>query len=860
MPLFDNVSFHVWFMNETSPINQSTPSQWIWSTPDQPAPANRFTWFRKTFELDAIPTNPLLRFAADSTARLWVNGQLLRRKVTRYDEPFITAENVHAGPWLKKGVNTIVVLHHNWGPITTFMRTANAHAGLWVEADWLISDDSWKWLQADEFQAHNQQILGKTGNTPRIRYPVVCDGRKCVDGILEADFDDSHWSNAYAVTDGPWPEVPGLQETPGQREHPVKPISVLAAGNFSGTFTESITEIANAIKEARLEPTSAAKANWRALLAGKPLTIAGKKDEGHYATLDFALPAHGFPYLQIQQASAGIVIDFAYAEVARTLYAGEALVKDNGWIDPAGVVGSFYTDRYITRTGKQYIELPDERTARWLSVRIYFPEDATLTLAGMGIIKSQYPIEPSGTFLCGDEKIEQIVKLCRIHSEVTMSDAYVDTPGREDGQWIEDIRLRAMIGASWFNDVQLRKLCIRTLAGGEHNGEFHPFFPSNYPFAHGPVDWSVQWVGMVHDQYWWDADKERLKEYVGPMQRFWQWVEERVNNQNLFICCQLLADIRVEPGCRENQSSAIVTAFLIERLKETIYLASEIGQNDWQEELKTLLTRLEQGFLEHHWMESKGMVGTVYGDNLGDEERGLSQAAQINAIRADLITPEIARKVMDVAFPEPDGSPPQNIKRWNNPTFAYSALQALSQVGCVDRAVRHLLERYAPYLPNDPLNPVAENLQGCYGGPLPEYWVSREDLGMKDGDINNAHPDDETGSHGWGAVPLQWLHDTLLGVRLAEPGGGKLTIRPSAAGLPFVCGQTITPKGPVQIYWDPQQWLLKITLPPQVSAILNPPAECIGRQHRWLRQDGKVEANADNWQLSGAGSYEILFW
>lgn len=839
--------------------NPTSPS-WIWSRSDDPAPVNRFTWFRKSFALEAIPENPLLRFAADSNARVWLNGHLVRRKVSRYDEPWITAENIHAGPWLRRGINTIVVLHHNWGPITTFMRTSNNHAGLWVDADWLVSDTTWKWCLAEEFLPHTQQILGKGVNTPRIRYPVVCDGRKSSTGILEPGYDDSGWPTACVVANGPWAEAPGMLETPGQREYPVIPRNILAAGHFSGTFTDDVSEIAEALEKATLAPENRATAAWRDLLMGKPLTLTGANGDGLYTTMDFAFPVHGFPFLKILDASPGVVIDIAYAEIARTLYAGEALVKDDGWIDPAGVVGSFYADRYITRDGAQEIEIPDERTARWLTIRIHFREAGHLSIAGIGMMKSQYPIEPVGSFLCGDDTVEQIVKLCRIHAEVTMSDAYVDTPGREDGQWIEDTRLRAMIGASWFNDVRLREFCLRTFVGGEKGGEFHPFFPSNYPYHSGPVDWSVQWVGMVYDHYWWTGDKAILQRYQEAIQRFWEWVTARVNDQGLFIGSQLLADIRMEPDLREGQSSGIVTAYLIERLRETIFLASEMGEMDWQTSMEQLLTRLEMGFHHHHWIEDRHMAASVYGEDVDGPDRGFSQAAQINAVRAGLVTADAARKLIDLVFPEPDGTPPSGVKRWNNPTFAYSALRALSQVGQHDRAVRHLMERYAPYLPNHPRNPVPIPLQGCYGGPLPEYWVSREDLGLADGEINTAHPIDETGSHGWGAVPLQWLHDTLLGVRLAEPGGGKLSIRPSAGGLPYLCGQTMTPNGPVQIYWDPQQWLLKVTLPPHVVAQLAPPTECENRQSRWLRHDGDVVPCKNHWQLSGAGVYEVIFW
>jgi len=90
--------------------------------------------------------------------------------------------------------------------------------------------------------------------------------------------------------------------------------------------------------------------------------------------------------------------------------------------------------------------------------------------------------------------------------------------------------------------------------------------------------------------------------------------------------------------------------------------------------------------------------------------------------------------------------------------------------------------------------------------------------------LDTAQPSDETGSHGWGAVPLLWLHDTLLGVRILEPGGAKIRIAPQSGGLPFVAGHTMTPKGLVFVHWDPRAWRLEIIVPEGVDAEIVVPA------------------------------------
>ena len=152
--------------------------------------------------------------------------------------------------------------------------------------------------------------------------------------------------------------------------------------------------------------------------------------------------------------------------------------------------------------------------------------------------------------------------------------------------------------------------------------------------------------------------------------------------------------------------------------------------------------------------------------------------------------------------------------------------------------------------------PVPLQLQGPYGGPLPEYWISREDLGLKPGQKNPAQPADETGSHGWNAVPLLWLHDSVLGVRIVEPGGSKLRIAPEDGGLPYVAGHTFTPKGIVWVHWDPQQWRLEVAIPRGVTAEVAMPQACEHKRVEVIASRGDVRRGDDGtFTIGSSGAY-----
>jgi hypothetical protein len=844
----------------------SGTARWIWANPSDPAPKNRFTWFRKVVQLDALPADASLHLAADSNARVWINGHIVRRKVSRYHENRITTERINAAPYLQVGKNVIVVLHHNWGDIITFQRTGNKHAGLYAASEWVNTDASWRCLKAPEFVEHDKQIPGVIGDK-RIRYPVIADGRKAIEGnIHDPGFDDSTWARAVIVESGPWPAKPDDVETPGQREYPVRPPTVLAAGTAERSMpvTDDPSATAAGIGTSKYHPDPDAKNQAANLLSSKPAVITGRAGETHYITFDFHQPVHGYPFLALADASPGMKIDFGYCELSRSLCTGKVHVDESGWINPEGVVGPGYADRYIARSGEQSFEFPEERTARWLSVHFHFAQDGRVVLKDTGITRSQYPIDPIGSFECGNEQIAQIVRLCLIHAEVSMSDTYVDTPGREDGQWIEDDRPRAILAARWFGDKDLRRFMIRTFAQGQgKDGQFHPFAPSNFPAYPAPYDWSVQWVATLYDDYMWTGQTDLIEEYWETLRRYWDNVLGHVDDEGLWCSRNVLADIRNSLRLEnDKQSSGMVMPWITERLFWSVEMAEAIGQAQQAQAWREVYARMVNGFRKYHIVPAKGDVPAHVDDRVDpgnpNLERGYSQAGQTMAIITGLLTQEEALADLNYAFPAPDGAPPKGVKRWNNPTYGYRLLRAVSEVGLTERAVAHLIERYSPYLPGNPRNQVPPALQGPLGGPLPEYWISREDLGLRQGEKDPAQPDDETGSHGWGSVPLLWLHESLLGVRITDPGGKKLRIAPDAGGLPFVAGHTCTPKGVVWVCWDPQQWRLEVTIPADVTADLYMPSVCKGKRVTVVESAGKAEPNGPGrFALSTAGRYVL---
>ena len=589
-----------------------------------------------------------------------------------------------------------------------------------------------------------------------------------------------------------------------------------------------MTDRPSVLAQARLEPDHALTEAAGALVDGRTVVLTGRAGETRYLTLDFHRPVHGYPFVTLELEHGTVEVRIGYGELVTSAYDGSTHLTETGWIDVDGVVATGYADRIVVGPGHRRYELPDERTARWITLHVTFTDDTSVALHRLGMVKSQYPIEPVGSFSCGDEQVDQIIKLCLVHAEISMSDTYVDTPGREDGQWIEDAHPRALVAERWFADTRLRRLMIRTLADGQDaDGELHPFYPSNFPARPAQYDWSVQWVGMLYDDYRWNADVAFVAEHFATLVRFWAAALSHLDPAGLWRTSRVFGDIRTSRPPSAVGSSGPITPWIIDRLRWSAELAAAVGAGDHADRWSSTADRMRQAFRDHHLVRDHPDVAVIVADRWEPgqpaAERGFSQAGQSVALLDGLLTPDEAAAVIDYAFPAPDAAPPAGVARWNTPTWSYRVLRGLTVHGHGERAVAHLKERFAPYLPGHPRNPTPVALQGPYGGPLPEYWLSRDDLDVAEGEVNPAQPVDVTGSHGWGAVPLLWLHDSLLGVSVEAAGGGRLGIRPDAAGLPYVTGWTQTPRGPVHVHLDPRQPVLKIILPPRVTAVVTVP-------------------------------------
>jgi hypothetical protein len=609
-------------------------------------------------------------------------------------------------------------------------------------------------------------------------------------GLHDEAPDASKWMAAAVVSSSAWSR-PTLKETAALERQEVFPARVEAVG----TVTPS---------RAGEPPHPEIPTSWlakhsgyerdrqRAVVTHHSVARLLPGPDG-YATLDFGKPVHGYLHLEIADAPAGAVLDFTYGEIRQDLHGEKPILLSDGSFDPEFTVGSPSGDRVVLRAGAQSIEIPEERTLRWLMVT-WRQATAPIEIGSISIMTSQHPAPELGSFEVDLPEIPQFVQLCLDHARVTMSDTYVDTPGREDAQWLEDIQYRAQLAAQWFGDTALRQVTLRhTVEQQVPSGRFRVFSPEDYGAAGmQSLDWGIVWIGMLYDDWMWTGETTRVRRYFSNLVRFLEVAHSQTNADGLLVDRTCMTDLRsaLRASLDDGEIESIPNAWYHGFLGNAIELAVAIGETAqsllWQDRA----TRVRRGF--QRFISSaeptRGLIGEVWSPL--DGVKGFGQAAAVSAVFHNIVPPKTGRLALEAVFDARDGSPPPGVGRWNNPTYAYRALRALSDHAMGEIAGAHFLERYRPYLPD---------------GPLPEYFLP-----------GSGQPEDPTGSHGWAAVPLAWLHDTVLGVRLANPGGSRIIWSPVDVGWRSVRGTTITPHGPCEVEID---WMARV-------AVIRTPEQC----------------------------------
>ncbi len=412
-------------IGEHFPPTLDFQAKWI-VAPNLPDPILPNLWiaYRKTIQLDAIPTRARCRIACDTKYWLYVNGKNvvfeggLKRGPTPYDTYY---DVVDLAPYLQKGTNTIAVLHWFFGkqgfshvnsgvPGFLFDASTNGDGGLK-----LLSDSTWK----------------------ATVYSAVPEGLTCPNiterGSKEvwAKFDASKVAKDWREKTAGAYEMITADPQPNRRLGEWN-VRFNAAYDFDGDWKSSdfddsawkgAKEVGYAVDPTTYKPL----APWNFLFKRPSplfkdwgereylsLTEEPQPDGGLKVVCQLPYNLHATPMLKVE-APAGLTIDIRTDD-----YMG----------------GSEYNVRgeYVTKDGVQEYE-----SLGWMNGhKVIYTLPKGVKPIKLSYRESGYDTTFVSGFRCDDEFYNRFWQKAERTLYVTMRDSYFDCPDRERSHWWGD--------------------------------------------------------------------------------------------------------------------------------------------------------------------------------------------------------------------------------------------------------------------------------------------------------------------------------------------------------------------------------------------------------------------------------------
>jgi hypothetical protein len=443
------------------------PSRWqaAWIAPAGLDPAQQNVVFRARHRLGPCDRRgPVaLYVAAESTYRLWVNGQVIgagpvrgSRTVTCYDAYDIgPALRVDGENWLATEVACPAVATFKAAPVRAAVMAQVESADGSILAG---SDATWQATVAPDHRADVPLYTVQQGFTEWRNLPAEPPGWRVGKGAT--------WPAAVVVA--PAEGLGGkrllARDVPPLRETMVAPVAMPLVATVPPAPAEPPPADGQAVPNVAQPMSQEAHvpADLTLPAGGGPLVLPPAPGGGGVAiVLDFGRTLTGGGFQIDLDAPPGTVLDVGY---------GEHLIGGRVRTFIPNNQGNYsFADRFVLGSGRVIVEPTHERGFRVLQV-VARGHAAPVTLWSCQATDRRHPAPPVATFECSDPTLNLVWGACVATIGACATDTFVDCPWREAAFWVNDLLVEQATWLRITGDAALPARCLR-LAATERSGE-----------------------------------------------------------------------------------------------------------------------------------------------------------------------------------------------------------------------------------------------------------------------------------------------------------------------------------------------------------------------------------------------------
>jgi alpha-L-rhamnosidase len=462
----------------------------------------------------------------------------------------------------------------------------------------------------------------------------------------------------------------------------------------------------------------------------------------------------GYPEL-LTSDGAGAEITLGWTEALYEISEGRMPSKGNRDVVDGKL---FYAprDRFILEGGvsRSYDTLW-WRAGRYLELTVR-TGDAPVSIDGLAIRETRYPLERESTFASEDSRankppLDSVSPIMVRALQMCSHETYMDCPYYEQLMYAGDTRLEILATYVTTADPRLPlKACQLFDWSRSPDGLTKSRYPSQVPQVIAPF--SLWWVSMVHDLYLWrDAEttvRELLPGVDSVLTAFAGYRDEAglVSAIPGWSYCDWVPEWRAGwPPDSRHGANALINLIYLYALDRGIELHEAYGQRHLAAHWREVNTALRRAIVAAYWEDQRGMLAddrahTCY-----------SEHTQALAILTHLLDGE-RRERMIVGLLGADDLARTTIY------FSHYLLEALREIGRVDLLIDKL-----------------------------DFWFGLQEKGLKT--TSESPEPTRSDCHAWGAHPLYHYYASILGARPGAPGFRRVRIAPQFGPLTAIRGE-----------------------------------------------------------------------
>lgn len=440
-----------------------------------------------------------------------------------------------------------------------------------------------------------------------------------------------------------------------------------------------------------------------------------------------------------------------------------------------------YEDRYRADGGRHRLFRPLWwRTFRYLQIDVKTGKEP-LVLEDIRGLFTAYPFEQRARFESDDPTVDKIWEVGWRTLRLSAHETYTDSPYYEQLQYVGDTRMTALISLYTAGDDRLVRNAIELFdesrtPEGLTQSRYPSFLPQYIP------PYSLLWVGMLHDYWWYRGDPEFVRGYLHGARGVLNWFEARLAPSGLLGPLEWWNFVDWVPAWNDgvppldaNGQSSILSLQFAAALREAADLETALGIPERAEHYRAVRAKIIEGVRIKCWDQTRQLVADT------PARKNFSQHANILAVLEDAVPPPGQPSVMKIVLAD----------------------SSLSQATFYFRFYLHRAMRKA-------------GLAGDYVKQL-DPWRQMLALGLTTW-AENPEPT-RSDCHAWSAHPNFDLLATVAGIEPAAPGFREVTIEPHLGPLQKLTASLPHPLGDITVSYERkgESLIADVTLPEKLS-------------------------------------------